>query len=172
MSLGYLGLWKSLSKLETTYIHKQYCKEKHPAKKKKKPFQEQFKTYSNKMVVLTRICREDYYSKYFKENKKDTIRIWSAIRKWMNMNVKPINKYQPWSLVMENKTLLNLNIISNHFIKFFLQIARKIEKLTKKTTWLHISGNQMNIIFFLSATCQNDVEDIIQNMQTDHWTWI
>ena len=47
------------------------------------------------MVVLTRICREDYYSKYFKENKKDTIRIWSAIRKWMNMNVKPINKYQP-----------------------------------------------------------------------------
>ena len=38
MSLGYLGLWKSLSKLETTYIHKQYCKEKHPAKKKKKTF--------------------------------------------------------------------------------------------------------------------------------------
>ena len=34
MSPGYLGLWKSLSKLETTYIHKQYCKEKHPAKKK------------------------------------------------------------------------------------------------------------------------------------------
>ena len=48
------------------------------------------------------------------------------------MNVKPTNKYKPSSLVIETKTALNPNIISNHFNKFFTQIAGEIEKKIEK----------------------------------------
>ena len=67
-------------------IYKQYCKENL--------FPEQFKTYRNKIVALKRISRED------------TKRIWSATR--TTANVKHTNKYQPSSLVIENKTVLKL----------------------------------------------------------------
>ena len=64
--------------------------------------------------------------------KKGTKRIQNAMT--ITVNAKPTNKYQPSSLVKENKTVLNLNIIWSHFNKFFTQIASKIDKKFKKMT--------------------------------------
>ena len=74
----------------------------------------------------TRTSRKNYSSKYLKEIKKDTKRIWSAIK--TIVNVKPMDKYQHLSLAIENKAVLNLSIMSTHFNKFFTQITSKIDK--------------------------------------------
>ena len=85
------------------------------------------------------------------------------------MNVKPTNKYQFSSLAIQHKTVTISVIISNHLNKFFTQTASKIDKkLEKVTKKLHDYLQKPNEkIFFLGATCQNDIEDIRQNMQTD-----
>lgn len=49
------------------------------------------------------------------------------------MNVKPTIKYQSSNLVIENETILNLNIISNHFNKLFTQIASEIDRKIEKS---------------------------------------
>ena len=95
-------------------------------------------------------------------------RIWSPIR--TILNVKPSNKYQLSSLVIESKTGLNLEITYNQFNNLFTQIASKIDKKKlekrdkKRQDYLQESNEKS---FFLSPTCQNDVEDIIQNKQTN-----
>lgn len=74
--------------------------------------------------MLTRISREDYYGKYFKENKKKNAkRIRSAIR--IIAHHRRTSKYQPSSLVTENKTTLNLNMISNNFNKALHNLKAK-----------------------------------------------
>lgn len=114
ISLGYLGLLEILSKLETRQTNNIVRK-----KNKQERTYERFKKCRNNIVALTRISREGYDSKYFSENKKDTKRIWSYIR--TIVNVKLTKRYQPSSLVIENKALLNLNIISNHFNKLLVK---------------------------------------------------
>ena len=66
------------------------------------------------------------------------------------MNVKPKKKYQPQSLVTENKTVLNLKIISNLFNKFLTQSGSKIDKKIEKSSKNHKTTykNQMKIVFF------------------------
>ena len=54
---------------------------------------DQFKTYRNYLVTLTRNSKESYFAKYFEDNKKHTKKVWKAIR--TTGNVKPTNKYQP-----------------------------------------------------------------------------
>ena len=135
--------------------YKQYFKEKYSAKKDL--LHEQFKTYRKQVDALRRISREDHYNKCFQENKKGIKIIWSAIR--TIVNVKPTNKYQPLRLIRETKTVLSLNKISNHFNKFFTQIANEIDKKNGK------SGKKPQD--YLRESRQNVVEVIIQNMQTD-----
>ena len=99
-------------------LYKQYWIEKDLAKKN-------FYMKSLKPTG-TRTSRKNYSSKYLKEIKKDTKRIWSAIK--TIVNVKPMHNYQHLSLAIENKAVLNLRIMSTHFNKFFTQITSKIDK--------------------------------------------
>ena len=82
------------------------------------------------------------------------------------MNVKPTNKFQPSTLIIENKPVLSVNIIENYFSKLFTNnIDKRIGKSDKK----HMTNyeKQMKIpFFFLSRTCQNDVKNIINDMPT------
>ena len=78
--------------------------------------------------------KEDYFKKYFDENKKDTNKNWSPIRSIVN--VKQTTRYQPSNSIIENKTVSNLSTIVNHFNYFFTNIAGEIDKTigpSKKT---------------------------------------
>ena len=57
--------------------------------------------------------KEDYFKKYFHGNKKDTKKLWSAMRSIVN--VKQTNRYEPPNLIIENKTVSNLSKIANLF---------------------------------------------------------
>ena len=70
--------------------------------------------------------KEDYFKKYFDGNKKDTKKLWSAIRSIVN--VKQTNRYEPPNLIIENKTVSNLSKIANLFNYFFTTIASEIDK--------------------------------------------
>ena len=72
------------------------------------------------------MSKEDYFKKYFDDNKKDTEKVWSAIRSIVN--VKQTNRYQPSNLIIENKTVSNHNTTANHFNYFFANIAGEIDK--------------------------------------------
>ena len=84
ISPGYLGLLKSLSKLETRYINnivRKNTKQKRTFTRKRTFKKEllQFKKNRNKIVALSRIragfVREGYCSKYFEENKKHEVNL-------------------------------------------------------------------------------------------------
>lgn len=143
ISLGYLGLLEILSKLETRQTNNIVRK-----KTKQERTYERFKKCRNNIVALTRISREGYDSKYFSENKKDTKRIWSYIR--TIVNVKLTKRYQPSSLVIENKALLNLNIISNHFNKLLVKQTKRLGKMTKNHKAFY--ENQIKIVFLRFLT--------------------
>ena len=143
ISLGYLGLLEILSKLETRQTSNIVRK-----KNKQERTYERFKKCRNNIVALTRISREGYDSKYFSENKKDIKRIWSYIR--TIVNVKLTKRYQPSSLVIENKALLNLNIISNHFNKLLVKQTKRLGKVTKNHKALY--ENQIKIVFLRFLT--------------------
>ena len=112
------------------------------------------------------MSKEDYLKKYFEENKKDTKKVWSAIRSIVN--VKQANRYQPSNEIIENKTVSNLSTITNHFNCFFTNIAGEIDKMigpSNKTPQDYLCNPNENF-FYLSPTCKEDIEDIISTIRT------
>ena len=64
-------------------IWKQFYREQDQLKKE--TIFDYFKTYRNHLVTIIRMSKEDYFKKYFDENKKDTKKSWSAIRFIVNV---------------------------------------------------------------------------------------
>lgn len=87
LSVECLGLLESLWKLDTRDINSIVRK----ILSQKKNFYINSLKHAGTIVTLARISWECYYSKSFKENKKDSKRIWSAIR--IIVNVKPSDKH-------------------------------------------------------------------------------
>ena len=60
---------------------------------RKQLLHEKFKSYSNSLVNLTRESKENYYKKYFEENKTNLIKVWKGIKETILINKS--NKTQP-----------------------------------------------------------------------------
>ena len=112
-------------------VYKQFCKASDPIKKRK--LHEWFKNYRNLTTILTRVCKEDYYKSFFQDNKKDFKKIWEGIRSIVSVTNK--KSIQNINLNIDNKTITDDEVISDHFNKFFDYIAgnlvRKIPNTTK-----------------------------------------
>ena len=99
-------------------VYKQFCKASDPIKKRK--LHEQFKNYRNLTTILTRVCK-DYYKSFFQDNKKDSEKIWEGIRSIVSVTNK--KSIQNINLNIDNETITDDKVISNHFKKFFSSIA-------------------------------------------------
>ena len=64
-------------------LYKQFYREKDQLKKDR--IFEYFKSYRNHLVTIIRMSKKDFFKKYFDDNKKDTIKVWSAIRSIVNV---------------------------------------------------------------------------------------
>ena len=111
------------------------------------------------------MSKEDYFKKYFDGNKKDTKKVWSAIRSIVN--VKQTNRYQPSNLIIENKTVSNLSTIRNHFNYFFTNSTGETDKMigpSNKTPHDYLCNPNENY-FYLNPTCKEDIEGIISTIK-------
>ena len=111
-------------------IYKQFCKANDVIKKRK--LHEQFKNYRNLTTILTRVCKEEYYKSFFQDNKKDSKKVWEGIRSIVSVTNK--KSRQNINLNIDNETITDDKIISNHFNKFFSSIAGKLVKKIRNTT--------------------------------------
>ena len=62
--------WITPALLNSIKIKNNSAKASDPIKKRK--IHEWFKNYRNLTTILTRVCKEDYYKSFFKDNKKDS----------------------------------------------------------------------------------------------------
>ena len=94
---------------------------------------EYFKTYRNHLVTIIRMNKENYFQKYFNENKKDTKKVQSAIRSIVN--VKQTNRYQPSNLIIENKTVsISVQqqiILTTSLIILLVRLTKRLDLVTK-----------------------------------------
>ena len=85
------------------FVYNKFCKAKDQARKQR--VHEKFKIYRNSLACLTRQSKQNYYKKYFEENKSNLIKVWKGIKKAMLIN--RTNKTQPTCLEIGNKNINN-----------------------------------------------------------------
>ena len=143
-------------------VYKQFCKASDPIKNRK--LHERFKNYRNLTIILTRVCKEDYYKSFFKDNKKDSKKIWEGIRSTVSVTNK--KSIQNINLIIDNE-ITDEKLISNHFNKFFSSIAGKLVRKipsTTKTFDLYLN-KQSEKSFFLSPILPDDIETLISTLK-------
>ena len=105
---------------------------------KKRKLDEQFKNYRNLTTTLTRVCKEYYYKLFFQDNKKDSKKkVWEGIRSIVSITNKKL--IQNINLNIDNETITDNKVNSNHFNKFFSSIAGQLVKKyqTQLKTLIH-----------------------------------
>ena len=96
-------------------VYKQFCTASDPIKKKK--LHEWFKNYRSLTIILTRVCKEEYYKSFFQDNKKDSKKVREGVRLIASVTNKKL--IQNINLNIDNDTITDDKVISNHFNKFF-----------------------------------------------------
>ena len=89
-----------------------FCKAKDQTRKQH--LHKKFKTYRNCLTNLTRQSKENYYQKYFEENRTNLIKVWKGIKE-----IILINKSQPTCLKIRDEIINNEKKISEEFNNFF-----------------------------------------------------
>ena len=80
---------KNINKKNKLYY--KFCKAKDPARKDQ--LHEEFKVLRNTVMNSFRESKENYYGKYFEDNKLNLCKIWIGIKEIINL--KKYNKSQP-----------------------------------------------------------------------------
>ena len=88
---------------------------------------QKFKNYRNQIVTLSRLCKENYFKTYFETNIKDSKIIWYGIKTLINTKISKTGSHHI-TLNIDNKTMSDDFIITNHFHSFFMSIAGKLLK--------------------------------------------
>ena len=136
-------------------VYKQFCTASDPIKKKK--LHEWFKNYRSLTIILTRVCKEEYYKSFFQDNKKDSKKVREGVRLIASVTNKKL--IQNIDLNIDNDTITDDKVISNHFNKFFSSIAGKLVKKAPNTikTFDSYLNKQCEKSFTLSPILPEDV---------------
>ena len=83
-----------------------------------------FKTYRNNLNKITKLSKANYYSEFFKENKKKLHKVWEGIKEIIN-----IKKHSPKIQNINNnrKLITNHKIIANTFNNVFVDVPKAID---------------------------------------------
>ena len=92
---------------------------------KRKLIEQQFKTYKNNLLKLTRASKFNHYNNYFQESKLNLFKTWEGIRDKINITKK--YKSNVNSIQVNGKDISDPAIIANEFNKHFTIIAKEIE---------------------------------------------
>ena len=146
-------------------IYKRTCREKDPTKKE--TLFNKMKTYRNYVLMLIRKSKDLYYKQFFDENKKNSMKIWKAIKNIIN--IKSSSKAEPPNILINNQVNTNPEQVAEHFNEFFTNIASKIDSkiVPSNTTYQNYLNNPHENSFFLSPTTKNEIQDFLSTMKSN-----
>ena len=85
-----------------------------------KIIEQQFKTYKNNLLKLTRAGKFNHYNNYFQDNRLNLFKTWEGIRDIINITKKPKNNIN--SIQVNGKDITDPAIITNEFNNHFTTI--------------------------------------------------
>ena len=92
---------------------------------KHKIIEQEFKTYKNNLLKLTRDWKFNHYNNYFQENRLNLLKTWEGIKDIINITKKSKNNIN--STLVNGIDITNLAIIANELNNHFTTIANQIE---------------------------------------------
>ena len=111
------GLLKSISKKRMLF--KKFKQDKF--KNKESSTYQQYKTYNDCINKLKKICKKDYYQKYFTDNCKNSKKVWSGINTLLNRHRKKQN-----TIYLEEEGFMSdPTKVANKFNDFFPKYCRE-----------------------------------------------
>ena len=105
-------------------LYQKFCTAKDPARKEQ--IHEEFKVLRNSVTNRLRESKENYYRKYFEDNKLNLRKIWNGIEEIINL--KKSNKTQPRCIKINEIYITDQSEIAKNFNEHFATIAVKIAK--------------------------------------------
>ena len=142
-------------------LYYKFCKAKDPARKDQ--LHEEFKVLRNTVMNSLRESKENYYGKYFEDNKLNLRKIWNGIKEIINL--KKSNKSQPRCIKINEIYITDQNKIAKNFNKHFATIAEKIDGKTPKSKLKvndYLKHRNLNS-FFLKPVNEKEIQNIISN---------
>ena len=92
---------------------------------KSKIIEQEFKTYKNNLLKLTRASKFNHYNNYLQENRLNLFKTWEGIRDIINITKKSKNNIN--SIQVNGTDITDPAIIANEFNNHFTTIAKQIE---------------------------------------------
>ena len=94
-----------------------------------KIIEQEFKTYKNNLLKLTRASKFNHYNNYFQENRLNLFKTWEGIRNIINITKKSKNNINinTNSIQVNGRDITDPVIIANELNSHFTTIAKQIE---------------------------------------------
>ena len=91
--------------------------------------EQEFKTYKNNLLKLTRASKFNHYNNYFQENRLNLFKTWEGIRNIINITKKSKNNINinTNSIQVNGRDITDPVIIANELNSHFTTIAKQIE---------------------------------------------
>ena len=155
-----LGIITSIEKRDNLF--KSFKKEKNAISRSF--IENNYKKYRNMITTLCRRSKENYYSKYFKDNFSNIKKIWEGIKSIIS--TKSNSNHVPTCLEINNNIVTDPMCISNTFNDYFSSVADEIKKSIPKLN-KHFSSFLKTPVadsIFLSATNPEEVLKCISGL--------
>ena len=98
-------------------------------KHRTKTAETKYKVYKNKLVLIMRKARKDYYNKLLKENNNNVKGTWNILNKVMGNTSTSTNL--PSYFSNNNKVIKDRSVVVNEFNSFFVNMGPKLADLIK-----------------------------------------
>ena len=160
------GILVSISKRD--HLYKSYIREKSPVVKAL--LLESFKKYRNKIVSLCRLSKSNFFTKYFRDNKKHIGKIWEGVKSIISLcSSSSSSSSSPSCININNVPVSDPESMANSFNDYFVTIAENIRKEIPSTN-KHFSDflkkpvsdslflsptDEMEVLYCLSSLDQN-----------------
>ena len=146
------GILASMKSRDLAYSN--FTREKDPSAKTIKF--DIYKTKRNRVTLLIRASKKDYYTKYFAENNTNLKKTWTGIRELINVNKKSETKIS--KLIVENNVITDpvamASTMNSFFVNMGSSVASKIPNSKKGFSAYLSESSNFNIILNPCSTAE------------------
>lgn len=127
-----------------------------------------YKVYKNKLVIIMRQAKKDYYNKLLDDNKNNIKGTWNILNKVMGN--KTAHTALPDHFIYNNKTLYDLNEVANEFNSFFVNVGPnladsiKIHDMSLQRGWRGDSRVLQSM--FLGDVSESEIMSIVSKSKS------
>lgn len=125
---------------------------------------QRYKLFRNTLNRVIKLSKQNYYSSYFKDFRKDSKKVWKGINEILNRNT--VKSSQIIKLNTEGKLVSGDKKIANTFNTFFTNIAQTLANKLGPTTANHSDflTSPIQDSFFISPVDSGEVKSELMNL--------